>query len=214
MRNIKADYFYIRWVRKWGAMRYSFAETVTNARDRLATGGAQHAFICRIDKRAPGIDQTGRRGRSTWGRGIRTRVARRGVRCPTCPDEKARAIAGFVHLAGFCARTPCANARTAGSIRAGGIAQKPIRKRRRALLSSFMKNTPPGWCSRFGDRAAAVPAGEGIHRKARRTPRSCGRQDAVMPMPNTCILPALTWRGSTMLVTTLPGGTGIFCAKM
>lgn len=44
--------------------------------------------------------------------------------------------------------------------------------------------------------------------------RSCGRQDAVIPMPNTCILPALTWRGSTMLVTTLPGGTEIFCAKM
>ncbi|AJX34958.1 Uncharacterised protein [Burkholderia oklahomensis] len=37
---------------------------------------------------------------------------------------------------------------------------------------------------------------------------------AATPMPNTCILPALTCLGSVTLVTTLPAGTGIFCAKM
>ena len=68
---------------------------------------------------------------------------------------------------------------------------------------------------RGGTRDAGEQEEAGGHIVARDVPRrSCGHQDAVMPIPNTCILPALTCRGSTILVTTLPGGTGIFCAKM
>lgn len=155
-------------------------------------------------------------GRSTRGRGVRARVARRGARCPTCPNDKARTIAGLVHLAGFCARTHCANARTAGSIRFSGRAEKPIRKLRRASPSSFMKRStrrPVGDLA-SGSRGSGAGRRGDTSERPMVPRRSGGRQDAVMPMPNTCILPALTWRGSTMLVTTLPGGTGSFCAKM
>ncbi|GAB7537528.1 hypothetical protein BGC_37460 [Burkholderia sp. 3C] len=48
--------------------------------------------------------------------------------------------------------------------------------------------------------------------RVRLQPRSNGQE--AIPNPNTCILPALTWRGSVRLDTILPAGTGIVCAKM
>jgi hypothetical protein len=163
-------------------------------------------------------------GRSTRGRGVRTGGVRRCVRYLAYPGGKARA-----HVA---------SNRLPGSIRTSGIAEKPVGKPCRASPSSSMKNTPTGIDQDAGFRCVGregLGAGCGVPDKAFPLPASRGggagrrgdtpegpiyprrsgrRQDAVMPMPNTCILPALTWRGSTMLVTTLPGGTGIFCAKM
>jgi hypothetical protein len=127
-------------------------------------------------------------GRSTRGRGVRTGGVRRCVRYLAYPGGKARA-----HVA---------STRLPGSIRTSGIAEKPVGKPCRASPSSSMKNTPTGIDQDAGFRcigreglgadaacrtrrsgfrrlAAAVPAGEGIHRKARYIP--VGQADVRTP---------------------------------
>ncbi len=77
----------------------------------------------------------------------------------------------------------------------------------------------------YEDRGGRAYAGGPEKQRAAQPERRCaahgsgcdpgadGRNQDAMPTPNTCILPALTWRGSVMLDTILPAGTGIVCAK-